>query len=547
MTDTVIPPPLDDDDDDVAWALQTAAVQWRRGAKADAVVWLRRAIESALEIGRPDRAAQITAIIAEVEEHLVASVFGGSSPPPADATGSGVDDLLESTVSTARASIDIEFDDFEGERTEILTRGEMLPSDAPPEAESMPTAPAGAMTEPARSRRARPPPAPSSRPPDVAPFPVALPHPGGVALHGVPAAVFTAETVIPSTDSPAIHLGHAGLDEPTMQVPATSPDDLGDIHPSMPLPQWETEDSIHDGNDVEPPLPQWSSDAFPPSEPPPPEPAEQAAEAPPAEPIETETPAAATPKDAEPSIGVVSLATVAGLQDLPPEAQAELAANARIETLDVDEEVSAFAVALVIEGWASIMPAIADVACAFAQAGDVVFTHGTLEDAVALRVVAGETDTRVAVWDRAALTHATADCPWVADELRLVADRFQALGGAAMGPLGDRLDDTLRQSVTDRCEVRTLMAGDEIVQQGKAVPGMFIVGGGTLELVNAEGERIGELGPGEFLFASEVMTAAPAPAVARAGDGGALVLFAARHAAHELMLSVPPLLEILSG
>ena len=35
--DDVIPSPLDEDDDDVAWALQTAAVQWRRGAKPDAV------------------------------------------------------------------------------------------------------------------------------------------------------------------------------------------------------------------------------------------------------------------------------------------------------------------------------------------------------------------------------------------------------------------------------------------------------------------------------------------------------------------------------
>src|ERR1700742_4100283 len=41
------PEPLADDDDDVAWALQTAKVQWQRGTKADAIVWLRRAADSA--------------------------------------------------------------------------------------------------------------------------------------------------------------------------------------------------------------------------------------------------------------------------------------------------------------------------------------------------------------------------------------------------------------------------------------------------------------------------------------------------------------------
>ena len=34
-SEPVIPAPLEDDDDDVAWALQTAAVQWQRGARAE--------------------------------------------------------------------------------------------------------------------------------------------------------------------------------------------------------------------------------------------------------------------------------------------------------------------------------------------------------------------------------------------------------------------------------------------------------------------------------------------------------------------------------
>ena len=56
--DQVIPLPRDDDDDYVAWALSTAQVQWKRGAKADAVVWLRRAVDSARSGGRNARAVE---------------------------------------------------------------------------------------------------------------------------------------------------------------------------------------------------------------------------------------------------------------------------------------------------------------------------------------------------------------------------------------------------------------------------------------------------------------------------------------------------------
>jgi hypothetical protein len=49
------------------------------------------------------------------------------------------------------------------------------------------------------------------------------------------------------------------------------------------------------------------------------------------------------------------------------------------------------------------------------------------------------------------------------------------------------------------------------------------------------------------LFAPQVLSAGKAPTAARAGAAGALLMAADRHAAHELMLSVPPLLELLAG
>jgi hypothetical protein len=515
--DDVIPSPLDEDDDDVAWALQTAAVQWRRGAKPDAVLWLRRAVESAMEVGHAQRAMQINAQIAGVEERLVDDVFA-SPPAPVETETSDVDSLLGSASSNVRASIDVEFD--EDVATEIVSTAGVpgLGSSIPPPPVAPPTLPAEG-----KRRRARPPPPPSATAKVAsAPPPPHLPRPVGAAPVGVPAEVFEAPTVSPG----AVPESEMPSPDSSPTVSTTEAEILGSVSFEGGDGDGEQDLDVLLRAAAGPPSHEIAAGA--------PEP-EFGGEAPP-------TPSEGTGA----SLGGVSLADVAGLQDLPPEAQAELVRVARIESLDVDEEVSAFAVALVVEGWTSVMASIADVPCALAQVGDVVFTRGTFDESVSLRVVAGESDTKVAVWDEAALASATSACPWVADELRLVADRFQALAGATMGPLGERLDEALRQMVTSRCEVRTFMAGEGIVTSGSPVPGMFIVGGGVIELIAGE-DVVGELGPGEFLFATSVMSASVAPMGARAGPSGALLLFAERHAAHELMVSVPPLLEILAG
>jgi hypothetical protein len=49
------------------------------------------------------------------------------------------------------------------------------------------------------------------------------------------------------------------------------------------------------------------------------------------------------------------------------------------------------------------------------------------------------------------------------------------------------------------------------------------------------------------LFAEQILAAGGAPSTARAGKTGSLLLFAQRMTAHELLVSVPPLLEILAG
>jgi hypothetical protein len=250
-----------------------------------------------------------------------------------------------------------------------------------------------------------------------------------------------------------------------------------------------------------------------------------------------------------PAVAGILLSSVAGLQDLPEESQNELVQRAEIQNLDADEEIGGFGLALVIDGSVAVMPTVADVAAAEVEPGQPVFSQGHLLDAVAVRVVAGQHGARVAVWTPADFEAAVRDCPWVGDELKSVGDRFQALAGAAMGPLGESLDDMLRTLFVERCEVKLFLEGELLAEKGRPLKGMFVLGGGHLEIVDAntpESPILERLGSGDFLFAAQILGGAPAPANARAGAGGALVLFAPRAVAHELMVSVPPLLEIFA-
>ena len=556
-----IPPPLDTDDDDVAWALQTAAVQWKRGLYADAVVWLRRAVDAAIQIGNPQRATELNHVAADLTEKMLANA-AAVAPPPAPSQNE-VDDLLGAPPPprppgppprrAPRHSIDVEFDDApplgrpppppRPLSNPFLSpepiEGAAFPSGVPPQDDAPTMADEGIM--------------------EIEPESMEMESSGSDALPRFPSAVDEDEVRYTEQELPRFPSQPDAFEQPTdpswansgvrpaPEEPSAEPPHVRPPTYDEPLPP---EDMARMTEPAEPPAPE----AFPgrgslpdmvaegallTSEPPPAHAREP--EAPQPEPIEDEP---------EARVGEVLLSEVRGLEDLPPESQAELASLAKLERLEAEQEVGAFAVALVVEGSVALMPTVADVPIGRAAAGDVVFTHGTLEEAIALRVVAAEGGAVVALWDKAAWEHVTSDCPWVADELRLVADRFQALAGAAMGELGERFDESLRAAVTDRCEVKALLPGELLVSAGSSVPGMHIIGGGRIELVTGEGgaaEVADELGPGDFLFPQQVLSAGKATHSARAGAGGALVLSTDRMTAHELLVSVPPLIEILAS
>lgn len=236
-----------------------------------------------------------------------------------------------------------------------------------------------------------------------------------------------------------------------------------------------------------------------------------------------------------------------GFRDLPVDAARALSRTAELRTLKQNEEVSGFGVALVTHGAVQLMPTIADATCRIARQGDVLFTKGTLERSAAVRVVGLEEGSRVAMFSAAALDAATSSCPWVADDLAEIADRYLAFAGAVLGSLGDRLDEMFRFMVLDKCSVKSKAEGTILTQAGESMDGLYVLGAGALELLDADGRVEQQLAMGDFVFPETVLSAAPAARTVRVGKGGALLLYADRMTAHELFATCPPLIEILVG
>jgi CRP-like cAMP-binding protein len=202
----------------------------------------------------------------------------------------------------------------------------------------------------------------------------------------------------------------------------------------------------------------------------------------------------------------------------------------------------------VLEGAVDLAATIVDAPAVRLAAGQVLRSRGTIDDVVPVRLVGATDRARVATWDEKAVESAFRTCPWVEDDLRAAADRPQALAGITMGPLGERLDPAMRDEVTAKLRLRALATHEAVAHRGQPVPGLLAVGAGELELLGVDGAPTGRvLRPGDFVFPSEVLSAAPAPHGVRAGRGGALLLVADRGSAQELLVSCPPLLELFAG
>ncbi len=232
---------------------------------------------------------------------------------------------------------------------------------------------------------------------------------------------------------------------------------------------------------------------------------------------------------------------IAALADLPDAAKRAFARTVSIERLECDEEIASFGMAVVVDGEVGIAPTIVDAFVERLDKGSVILGLGTLRHANPLRLVATNGAAKVAIWDEATTHRTLSEFAAVERRLRLAADRHQALVGAVMGSLGDRLDEATRHEVMSRLALRHLVSGTVFAEPGDPFPGLLLMGAGSIELGESD-----QLSPGEFLFPHLVLTPGRCPTRATAGDGGALVLVADRATTQELILTMPSLLEVFT-
>jgi CRP-like cAMP-binding protein len=572
---SVFPRPTASDPDDVVWTLQTAAVQWQRGLRADAIVWVRKAADLSNQLGRTPRAEELRNQAARLAEYLWSDPeepAGGSGAVPAGRGGQEEEDeIIE--VEELDAS-DLEFGEAE------LPTPEDAAADISPEdlrQYARPSAPAPLpddldldldlelATEP-------PPRAPASALSSHDSFLSINPEserPGDSFISVSPEPDEDMDEAPDSPTQSSLAQSHFTLppsDYPTQprieRPPSFLPREAGRARPSAPATPLAPMPPSRGMESFSPPTaPSPFSGAT--TTPLPPTQATVRSGAPASFRLESEpvpnseleaplellrpivTPsAAAALGEGSPSVDGLAFDSVEALADLPEEAQAELAASGQLLHLAAGKELMlSEGAGLITQGQVHVTLPSSDVSAGRVGAGAVVAARASVESGP-LRLIADGEQIHLVRWSDEQLTSAMRDCPWVVDDLRQLADRLYAHAGAGLGPLGARLDDALRAAVYERMQVRVLAPDEVVAERGKLLKGLFVVARGDL-LVGAGGEE--KISAGQFVFPASVIGAAPAPADVKASSKGALVLFATRPVAHELMMSVPPLLEILSS
>lgn len=171
--------------------------------------------------------------------------------------------------------------------------------------------------------------------------------------------------------------------------------------------------------------------------------------------------------------------------------------------------------------------------------GAALLGHGSVAAPQPKLHAEGEKTTLVC-WHGRTFADAVSRYPWVEVELRQVTDRVVALCGAAVGPLADRVDAFLQ--TMQHFELLVLAPRELLVGAGAALPGLCVLGAGSLEIEGAPTAAAGHV-----LFPMAALQGAKAPRACRAGPLGALVLVALAAKARELAVTYRPLREILQA
>jgi hypothetical protein len=244
------------------------------------------------------------------------------------------------------------------------------------------------------------------------------------------------------------------------------------------------------------------------------------------------------------ALSALDLANLDALANVSEDQREALAKSASVILCASGVFVPAFELALVLEGQVTVATADGSRVIARLAQGVLIHARGTLEATLGLLVAVTTHDTTLALWSAEKLEEALATSPWVDEDLRAEGDRLQAWAQVAESPLAGRLHDDVRLRLFSKLTVRTLAPGDDLLTKGEVVPGLFLVGAGS---VSTDGPQPREMRSGEFVFPDASISASRADATAKAGPAGAVLLVANRKTTQELVSTEPLLLELLSG
>ncbi len=551
-----IPPSQATDSEDVVWALQTADSLWKRNERVDAIVWLRRAAQAAGDAQDDDRALALARGAAELAELLVTgstALAVSPSVPPSPADDLSIDALLDAPVALAdtsppdssrtQSTAPTAHPPYLSEMAREMASGNVaeVPTAAQAHAGMLdPWATEAISDHPVAGRTGRPLPSLSFDDDEVVTSVITAALRPGMLSRAAEAPTHPPAESLSDPPGPSVHAIASLTEDIEEPVPVSSVEVMSARSGAAALRATRP-----------PPLPSVAAPPLPPRTSPPPSRLPSEIPAPSARPTLAETVAPKPPRppvEALPTrpAPAVDLTEVSAFAALTISARDGLAQVAILSKLEKDEETSGFALALVIEGEVDVAATIVDAPVKRYAAGSILRSRGSIDEEISIRLICASERAVVATWKDATVLEALRDYPLVEAGLRAAANEMQALVGVSMGPLGERLDKALREVVTNRLHVRGLAAGDVVVAQGQPMPGLVVIGVGELELVT-DGEVRGTLGPGEFLFATEVISSGRAPSTARAAKGGALVMAADRAVAQELLVTCPPLLELFAG
>ncbi len=568
-----IPQVLPSDPEDVVWALQTAETLWKRDERSDAIVWLRRAATAAGEAELDERALELSKIAADLSDQLKSpdrsieiDVVTDEPSAPAFAPAP----VVMQVAAPAPLPLPLA-PSFPKPVAKVGAGRDGAPNKPPPLPPRKPAPP-----------KAAPPPIPLDEPPPPSGIPGFTPAPPVAAtaasdeptgsrtdsgrfavrantnarsevvqMGDEPPAVASVESLPPmsvgESEIVTVPPGSVGAEVRTASTnisirrnpSMTDIDAMAGLPPSREAARTPIPDGAPTG---ELPVDEGS------------EPGDEPPRAP-SEPAEPNPDAASLTTADDPGResltprAELSIEAFEAFADLPDDLRETLQKSAFVMSLKEGAEIPSFALAIVLGGDVDVAAHGVDAPAVRLPTGHVLYGRGSIESDVPMRLLGTGTGTgtEVAVWSRDDVGPIMKGCPWVEDDLRASADPVLAAVGVTIGTFGARLDPTLRGIVTARLAVHSLGAGDVLFPAGKVVPGLFVVGAGTIELVK-DGAVTGTLGPGDFIFPSAVVGGVTkAQAEARAADSGALVLSCDRKAAQELLMTCPPLLEILAS